>query len=42
MKKILIIFGLLLMFGGVASAEIIELNKCIGGRIFIADKKKIL
>ena len=40
MKKILIIFSLLLMFGGVANAEIIELNKCIGGGIFIADKKK--
>ena len=40
MKKILIIFSLLLMFGGVASAEIIELNKCMAGRIFIADKKK--
>ena len=28
------------MIGGVANAEIIELNKCMAGRIFIADKKK--
>jgi S1-C subfamily serine protease len=40
MKPLITFLTLLLMLGGVANAEIIELNKCIGGRIFIADKKK--
>ena len=40
MKKLLIFLTLFLMLGVNANAEIIELNKCIGGGIFIADKKK--
>ena len=41
MKKLFsLIMVLGLLWGGVASAELIELNRCIGGNIFVDEKNK--
>ncbi len=41
MKKLFsLILVLGLLWGGVASAELIELNRCIGGNIFVDEKNK--
>ena len=40
MKKLLLTFlTLFLMLGGVASAELIELNRCMSGRVYDCVKK---